>query len=203
MSSVDHRFASPGVQGSSSISASIYLSVPITRGSHSLSEPIASQSLAPPSICALHTPTSSTCQVQAVAKTDVHAVVLTTFNPGPDAIEPSTHSCVVWAKALEIAKKKLTDNNLPPLDVTNLTSHSSEENSQIIVKALKTLQEDDKEKRWMYTWRGKEVIIVERLGMILRRVEKYTKIVGTVIQGNPQMSALVWAGIQAIMQVCI
>jgi len=82
----------------------------------------------------------------------------------------------------------------------NLTSQSAEENIEAVVKALNIAQEDDKKKRWGYTWRGKEVIVVERLGKILKSVEKYSRIVDIAVQSNPQVSALVWAGVWAIMQ---
>ena len=108
---------------------------------------------------------------------------------------------VVWAKALQITKKKLGDNSLPPLDLTNITSQSAEENIRAVVRALNISQEDKKKKRWSYTWRGREVIVVERLGKILRSVEKYSKVVDTAIQTSPQVSALVWAGVSAIMRV--
>ena len=42
---------------------------------------------------------------------------------------------------------------------------------------------------------------MERLGKILRSVEKYSKVVDTAIQTSPQVSALVWAGVWAIMRV--
>ena len=77
----------------------------------------------------------------------------------------------------------------------------AEENIEAVVKALITAQEDDKKKRWSYTWRGKEVIFVEHLGKALKSVEKYTKVVDTAISSNPQVSGLVWAGILAIMRV--
>ena len=108
---------------------------------------------------------------------------------------------MIWDKALEIAQKKLSDYNLPPLDLTNLTSQSAEENIQAVINALNTFQEDNQKKQWSYTWHGKEVIIVKRVGEILRSMEKYSKIVDTAIQTNPQVSALVWAGILAIMRV--
>ena len=120
-----------------------------------------------------------------------------------DIIEPSSPSAMVWAKALEITKKKLVDNNLPPLDLTNLTSQSAEENIEAVVKALSTLQQDDKKRKWSYTWRGKEVMIAEHLGKILKTAEKYSKVVDTTIQSFPQGSALVWAGVWAIMRVRI
>ena len=115
----------------------------------------------------------------------------------------SRHSSVVWAKTLEIANKKLSENNLPPLDLSNLTSQSAEENIEAVVEALNTLHQDHKKKKWSYTWRGKEVIIVERLGKILKIVDKYSKVVDTAVQSNPEVSALVWAGVWAIMRVRI
>ena len=128
----------------------------------------------------------------------------------PDITGPSPHSPAVWTKALEIAEKNLSKHNLPALDLTKLTSQSVEENTgavkesiRAVVKALETLEQDNKKKGWSYTWRGKEVIVVERFGKILKCVANYTKVVDTAIQSNPQVSALVWAGIQAIMQVRI
>ena len=44
---------------------------------------------------------------------------------------------------------------------------------------------------------------MERLGEILRSVEKYSSIVDTAIQTNPLVSALVWAGIKGIMLVTL
>ena len=132
----------------------------------------------------------------------MHAVVLpqTKSTPVP---EPSPHPSAIWVKALEIAEKKLSDNNLPPLNLTSLTSQSAEENIEAIVRALNTIQGDYKKTRWSYTWRGKQVIVVERLGKILKIVEKYSKIVDTAIQSDPGVAALVWAGVWGIMRVCI
>ena len=157
--------------------------------SYSQSEPIPSDNPA----------SSSTCAVQVLGKTNVQTEVLQTKStPGPG----NTESSIVWTEALKIAKNKLGDNNFP-LDLTNLTSQSAEKNIEDVIDALNILQGNDKEKRWKFNWNGKEVIVVERLGRILKRVEKYSKVVDTAIQTNPQVSALVWAGIWAIMQVCI
>ena len=185
------------VQDSSFVSVGASVIAPL----HSQSEPIGhinSENAAPPSIFAHPIPTS-TCQVQGLAEGDVHVTLPTT---GPDIIEPSPHSSIVWAQALKIAEKKLSDNNLP-LDLTNLTSRPAEKNIEAVIKTLKTLQEDDKKNRWSYTWRGKKVIVVERLGTILKSAGKYSKVVDTAVQSNPQVSALVWAGVCALMQVCI
>lgn len=193
---------------------------PLTAGSkilHSQSEPITSQNHgSSPSLLTLHPqpePTANynplplsthaphicTCQVQTSAKAVVDLEVLPQTTARPNIMEPSS----VWAKALEIADKKLSDNNLPPLDLTNLTSPSAEENIQAIVRALNTIQEDGKKKRWSYTWRGKKVIVVERLGKILKSMENYTKVADIAVQSNPKMAALVWAGVYAILRVRI
>lgn len=123
-------------------------------------------------------------------------------HPVDNTTEPSAHTSELWAKVLEIANKKLRENNLPLLNLTSLTPQLAEGNIQAVVKGLNTLQQDDNKKRWSYTWRGKKVIVVERLGKILKCVERYSKVVDTAIQSNPQVCALVWAGIWAILRVC-
>ncbi|RPB18132.1 hypothetical protein L211DRAFT_196409 [Terfezia boudieri ATCC MYA-4762] len=181
-------FPSSSAQGSSSIS----VSAPIIQISHLQFESIASENPTPSSTYGSNIPTSS-CQAQASTKIVVQA-----------AEPPQTKSALqVWVKALELAEKKLNKNNLPPLNLTNLTSQSAEENIEAVVKALNAVQEDDRGKRWRYTWRGKEVVVVERLGTILRNVGQYTKVVDTAIQSNPQVSALVWAGVRVIMQIAL
>lgn len=128
------------------------------------------------------------------AKTDVHTKVQpeTKSTSGPDIID------VAWAAALKIAKTKLGDSF--PLELTNLTPG---DNIRSVIEVLNTLQKDEKKKRWSYTWRGRKVVIVERLGRILKIVEPYSKVVDTAIQANPQVAALVWAGVWAIMRVGI
>lgn len=121
--------------------------------------------------------------------------------PVIQTIGPPSRPSVVWTKTLEIAEKKLSENNLPQLELMNLTSQSAEENIGIIIKGLHTLQEDDTKRQWSYTWRGKKVIVVERLGKILKCVEQYTKVVDIAVSSNPQVSALVWAGVWAILWV--
>ncbi|RPB18291.1 hypothetical protein L211DRAFT_831763 [Terfezia boudieri ATCC MYA-4762] len=181
-------FPSSGAQGSSSIT----VSAPIVQISHPQSESTASENPAPSPTRGSNIPTSS-CQAQASAEIVVQA-----------APPPQTKSATqIWDEALKLAEKKLKDNNLPPLKHTNLTSQSAEENMDAVVNALNAVQEDDKKRRWRYTWRGKEIVVVERLGKILENVGQYKKVVDTAIQSNPQVSALVWAGVRAIMQVAL
>ena len=124
---------------------------------------------------------------------------------GSTALESplTTNTSSVWDKALEIAGKKLIENNLPLFDLTNLTSQSAEENIGAIVKGLNNLLESDKQKYWSYTWLGKKVIVMERLREILKIVDKYSKVVDIAVQSYPQVAALVWACVRAIIQVCV
>ena len=119
------------------------------------------------------------------------------------AAELPTNPDTVWTKALDIAQNKLSENKLPQLVLTELTSESAEKNMEAVVKSLKVLQQDEQKNKWRYTWRGKEVIIADRLRKILGFVEKYSTVVGAAIQCGPPVGAIVWAGIQGIMRVCI
>lgn len=165
------------------------VSTQIDQISHLQSKPIASKNLAPPSTSNIP---ASTWQVPPTKSTS-----------SLDDVQPSSYSSMVWAKALEIAKKKLSENKLPPLSHAGLTSQSAEENIGCVMNVLDTLNRDDEKKRWRYTWRGEEVIVVKRLGKILKDVDKYSGVVGTAIQSDPLVSALVWAGILVIMRVRI
>ena len=122
---------------------------------------------------------------------NVHAEVLpqTKQTPHPSTPEPSSHSSI-WTNALMIAEQKLS-NNKPPLNISHLYPDTAEGNIGSIIEALKDVQGDDKKKRW----------VGERFGKILKCVEKYSKIVDTAIQANPQVAALVWAGIWGIIRV--
>ena len=166
-------------------------SAPPVSGSSPVSE---SPATAPPEISGSPT---STLPVSAPEEIDVEPAK-------SPAIKPPTHFSVVWTQTLKIAEEKLRDNKLPPLDTTKLTSKSAKENIGAVIESLNALREDKQNKQWSYTARdGRKIIFVERLGEILRSMEPYTKIVDTVIQHDPQVIALVWGGIQAIIQVRI
>lgn len=122
--------------------------LPTIQVSYSLSKPTVSEKPAPPSASAHHIP-ASICQVQAPVKVGVHIGEPQTST----SVRPDSVSSVVWTKALKVAKKKLSDNTLPLLNLTSLTSRSAEETIQAVITALNILQEGDQKKRWGYTWR--------------------------------------------------
>ena len=162
---------------------------------------IATQSLAVSASMLASLPHSSYSESSAIQMHISAALTATDNVTSGGSVTPVPSGSAVWAEALRIAKTKLGDSL--PVDITDLTSHSAKGNIEAVITELEALQKDDMKKRWSYTWRGKKVIIVECVGKILKSVEYYSKVVDTAIQSNPQVSALVWAGVRAIMQVRI
>ena len=168
------------------------VSAPIIQVLPPQSEPTASEGPSPTSIHTSSTPTP-TNHVQGPAKTA--GVPQTRSTPVPDID-------TVWAEALQIANEKLGNNNL---SLTNLTSQLPGGDIRAVIEALDTLRAAEKDKRWHWTWNGKRDIIVESLGKILKIAEPYSGIVDTSIQSKPGpgVAALAWAGLWAIIRVCI
>ena len=64
--------------------------------------------------------------------------------------------------------------------------------------------EDEQKRRLRFPgWHGKAIVVVERLGTVLKTMNKYATIVDVAIQHSPEVTALVWAGIRVILQVRI
>ena len=120
-----------------------------------------------------------------------HSVAsLQSVNSTPAPPQPPS----IWERTLDIAETILHDHGLPPLDRNTFKSASSAENIQAVLDTLKTAQGEDQKGGLT----GKD-----RVRRILRGVEKYTKIADTAVQHSPEVTALVWAGIKGILQVCI
>ena len=111
----------------------------------------------------------------------------------------------LWDQTLEIVKRKLSISNTPfSLDDNNLHSKSATENIQAIIQMLEGAQKDEQKRRLRFPgWHGKEIVVVERLGTVLKTMDKYATIVDVAIQHSPEVTALVWAGVRGILQVRI
>ena len=107
-----------------------------------------------------------------------------TPNPDPPLL------ATVWQKSLEIAQNRLSKENLPPLE---LHAHSSQSANEIAQETMRDLQ---------------QVIDTNQNGhgTVARKVQvvfnKYIGIVDVATQHSPEITALVWAGIRGILQVC-
>ncbi|KAF8421773.1 hypothetical protein EV426DRAFT_188014 [Tirmania nivea] len=113
-------------------------------------------------------------------------------------------SAHLWQKALEIARDSLAKYELPSLEISSFQSQSAAENIQSLLAKLEAAQLENKDRQWRYKDRqGNEVAWVERLGKILKSVDKYAKIVDVAIQHHPDVTSLVWAGARTILQVTL
>lgn len=97
----------------------------------------------------------------------------------------------VWQQSIQIAQKRLSEENLPPLSLDDQTSQAANDAIKLTIGDLQSIIKRNAEKD---AWVG-------RLQKILKTMEKYAKIVDTAIQYNPQFPSLVWAGIRAILEV--
>ena len=117
---------------------------------------------------------------------------------------PTKEAPQLWDQTLEIVKRKLSINNTPFSLDDNLHPKSATENIQSIIQMLEGAQEDEQKRRLRFPgWHGKEIVVVERLGTVLKTMNKYATIVDVAIQHSPEVTALVWAGVRGILQVRI
>ena len=109
----------------------------------------------------------------------VHLPTVTT--PSPPIILPIER---IWRRSISLAQEKLKEMNLPLLDLSDPTLKSAAD----IDGTVRDLKSNVKGGSG-------------RLRKILKTIESYAKIVDTAIQSNPAITALVWAGVRAILQV--
>lgn len=140
-------------------------------------------------------PRHSNSATQSVSELSKH--------PRQGAANTSGSPLSLWDLTFQIADKKLSENNLPwpPFDFTKLNSVSAEANIQGLIQALEYNRGVANKKKWRYTWRGKEVIVAERLEKIIRTVGKYTGVVDVAIQHSPEITSLAWASVRFLLQV--
>ncbi|KAF8461379.1 hypothetical protein BDZ91DRAFT_376443 [Kalaharituber pfeilii] len=94
------------------------------------------------------------------------------------------------------------DSVVPQNPPQSLQSSKIRGNIELIIEALQSAKEDVKKGQWQYTnSRGERVVVVERLGRILKGVQHYAGIVDVAIQHSPETTALIWAGVRFILQV--
>jgi hypothetical protein len=93
-----------------------------------------------------------------------------------------------WQRALSIAKDHLSEKEWKQLDPALSECDSIES----VIKAAEDAQKNAKEKQWSCH---------DKVGRILKGLEKYAKIVDTGIQHNPEITALVWGAVRLMLQV--
>ena len=55
--------------------------------------------------------------------------------------------------------------------------------------------------RWRCELNGRVIVVADQMERVLRKVDKYAKIVDIVIQHSPEVTALVWGGVRFLLMV--
>jgi len=95
----------------------------------------------------------------------------------------------IWQRSIDLAQEKLKEKELPLLEPGDPTCKSVANISSTVGELKKTIDQ------------GGNGPGVGRLRKILKIVDSYGRIVDTAIQHHPAITALVWAGVRAILQV--
>ncbi|KAF8432861.1 hypothetical protein BGX38DRAFT_226934 [Terfezia claveryi] len=149
------------------------------------------------------TPTNNSQALSSASQAVEDANRMSDTKNNPSTFPPSISSHI-WQKTLVIAQKSLAKYQLPSVELGGLQSQSAAENIQFLVAELETAHQKNKDRQWRYKDRqGNEVVWVERLGRIMKSVDKYAKIVDTAIQHHPDITSLVWAGARTMLQVAL
>jgi len=91
----------------------------------------------------------------------------------------------IWKRSIDLAQDKLTEKRLPLLDAT---INSGVDISSTVGDLEKTINQ-------------RKDPGVGRLRKILKTIHSYAGMVDIAIQHNPMITALVWSGLRAILQV--
>lgn len=144
--------------------------------------------------------------VQAPLLVDVSVSSESSSNP-PKATNSiriaCTRTCIIWQKSLEIAEQKLLKLRLPPLDHAHLKpcshdpGHHEESANNTVALNVQELQTTIEAKHSADSGKG-----IERMRDILQTFSRYAAIVDVAVGHSPHITALVWAGIRLILQVC-
>jgi hypothetical protein len=92
-------------------------------------------------------------------------------------------------RTFSFLKKKLGDRELEELQWDQYTGTTTEQANEAI-GGVKCLVEKSNQSRWT------------KMDKVLQYVESYSKIADVAIQHQPEITALVWAGIRTCIQVC-
>jgi hypothetical protein len=104
----------------------------------------------------------------------------------------------LWQRVHSIARDRLSKKERELLDLPTGGNDSIES----AISAAKGAHKAAKDRRWVYrSKQGNDIVVMERVGRILRGMENYAKIGDILIQSNPEITALVWGAARFILQV--
>lgn len=68
-------------------------------------------------------------------------------------------------------------------------------------ETTKVLQESCKDRSWRWTYRGRDIMLRDEIGKILRLMERFVAVGDVVANVDPVHVGLPWAGIRSVLQV--
>jgi len=103
----------------------------------------------------------------------------------------------LWQRVYSIAKDQLSNKEREQLDLP-----AGNDSIESAISAAKSAHKAAKDRRWVYRRKqGNDIVVMERVGRILRGMENYAKIGDVLIQSSPEITALVWGTARFILQV--
>jgi len=116
----------------------------------------------------------------------------------PHNASSATATLPLWQSVRSIAKDQLSKKEREQLDLLTAGSDSIES----AISAAKDAHKAAKDRRWVYRRKQEsDIVVMERIGRILRGMENYAKIGDILIQSSPEITALVWGVARFILQV--
>jgi len=109
----------------------------------------------------------------------------------------ATAALPLWQRVYSIAKDQLSNKEREQLDLP-----AGNDSIESAISAAKSAHKAAKDRRWVYRRKqGNDIVVMERVGRILRGMENYAKIGDVLIQSSPEITALVWGTARFILQV--
>jgi len=110
----------------------------------------------------------------------------------------ATAALPLWQRVYSIAKDQLSKKECEQLDLLTAGNDSIES----AISAAEDAHKAAKDRRWVYRRKqGSDIVVMERLGRILRGMENYAKIGDVLMLSSPEITALVWGAARSILQV--
>jgi hypothetical protein len=128
-----------------------------------------------------------------------HGIIISTPLQNASS-DTAAHPCPsLWQRVHSIAKDQLSKKEREEFDLPTATGNDSIESA---ISAAKGAHKAAKDRRWVYrSKQGNDIVVMERVGRILRGMENYAKIGDILIQSSPEITALVWGAARFILQV--
>ena len=133
----------------------------------------------------------------------------THLNTAPRSVTPASSSTTatwsdtdVGSGVLKDALQKLGQDEQETIQ-TYLSSNTSDVNDvlNVVRGAAVKLQQDSQEKRWHWSYKGREIYLRDHMDKIIKLLDKFTSAGDIVANVDPIHVGLPWAGLRTLLEV--